>query len=234
MTAPIITGGSINGAAIGASSASTGAFSTLSVTGAATFSGATVANTFSSSGATITGGTISGSSIAATQLTGTVARERLPAGSVLQVVQASASSLGTSTSTTYADTGLSASITPISTSNKILVIVSQSLDIVGGAAVGYGYQVNAGIQLLRGATTLVTTGNDSGGKYTFSIGTGAAPLTGNINGSTIATLTYLDSPATTSPQTYKTQFAKGTTGMSTIFVNTTSSPSFITLMEIAG
>jgi hypothetical protein len=60
MTAPVITGGSINGVTIGASTASTGAFSTLSVTGAATFSGATVANTFSSSGATITGGSISG------------------------------------------------------------------------------------------------------------------------------------------------------------------------------
>jgi hypothetical protein len=98
--------------------------------------------------------------------------------------------------------------------------------------VTYGYQVNAGIQLLRQSTLLVTTGNDTGGKYTFSFGTGAAPITGNISYSTIATLTYLDSPATTSPQTYKTQYAKGTSGMSTIFVNTTNS--FITLMEIAG
>jgi hypothetical protein len=178
--------------------------------------------------------TLTNKSIVASQLTGTIEKARLPAGSVLQVIQGVTSSLGTSTSTTYADTGLSATITPISTSNKILVIVSQSFDVVGGAAVGYGYQVNGGIQLLRGATTLVTTGNDSGGKYTFSIGTGAAPLTGNINGSTIATLTYLDSPATTSAQTYKTQFAKGQTDMSTVFVNTTSSPSFITLKEIAG
>jgi hypothetical protein len=42
MTAPIITGGSINGAAIGASSASTGAFSTLSATGVTTVQAGTV------------------------------------------------------------------------------------------------------------------------------------------------------------------------------------------------
>jgi hypothetical protein len=42
MTAPVITGGSINGTTIGASTASTGAFSTLSATGVATFSAGTV------------------------------------------------------------------------------------------------------------------------------------------------------------------------------------------------
>jgi hypothetical protein len=66
MTAPVITGGSINGTTVGAGTASTGAFTTLSVTGATTFSGATVANTFSSSGATITGGSINGTTIGAT------------------------------------------------------------------------------------------------------------------------------------------------------------------------
>ena len=59
----IVTGGTINNASIGATTASTGAFSTLSATGATTFSGATVANTFSSSGATITGGTINSTAI---------------------------------------------------------------------------------------------------------------------------------------------------------------------------
>ena len=59
-TNPVVSGGSINNTPIGASTASTGAFSALSVTGATTFSGAVVANTFSSSGATITGGSISG------------------------------------------------------------------------------------------------------------------------------------------------------------------------------
>jgi hypothetical protein len=65
-TNPIVSGGSINNTPIGATTASTGAFSTLSVTGATTFSGATVANTFSSSGATITGGAIDGTTIGTT------------------------------------------------------------------------------------------------------------------------------------------------------------------------
>ena len=65
-TSPVISGGSINDATIGATTANTGAFTTLSATGATTFSGATVvsgsltANTFSSSDATITGGSVSG------------------------------------------------------------------------------------------------------------------------------------------------------------------------------
>jgi hypothetical protein len=65
-TNPVVSGGSINNTPIGATTASTGAFSTLSVTGATTFSGATVANTFSSSGATITGGSINGTTVGGT------------------------------------------------------------------------------------------------------------------------------------------------------------------------
>ena len=48
-------------------------------------------------------------------------------GSVLQVVNGSTYTKVSSTSSTYADTGLSASITPSSTSNKVLVIVNQFL-----------------------------------------------------------------------------------------------------------
>jgi hypothetical protein len=177
--------------------------------------------------------TLTNKSIAATQLTGTIAGARLPAGSVLQVVSGSTLSLGTSTSTSYADTGLTATITPSSASNKIMVFVSQSFQAVGGAAVGYGYQVNAGVQLLRQSTTLITSDDDSGGKYSLGFGTGAAPASGNIVLFTVWNINYLDSPATTSAQTYKTQFAKGTSGMSTIYANS-SVRSSITLMEIAG
>ena len=155
------------------------------------------------------------------------------AGTVLQVVSASTTSLGTSTSTSYADTGLTATITPSSASNKIMVFVSQSFQAVGGEAVGYGYQVNAGVQLLRQSTTLITSDSDSGGKYSLGFGTGAAPASGNIVLFTVWSVNYLDSPATTSAQTYKTQFAKGTSGMSTIYANS-SVRSSITLMEIAG
>ena len=190
--------------------------------------------TYTMTAPVITGGTISGSSIAATQLTGTVAAARLPAGTVLQVVSASTTSLGTSTSTSYADTGLTATITPSSASNKIMVFVSQSFQAITGEAVGYGYQVNAGVQLLRQSTTLITSDSDSGGKYSLGFGTGAAPASGNIALFTVWNMNYLDSPATTSAQTYKTQFAKGTSGLSTIYANGGGVRSSITLMEIAG
>ena len=48
----------------------------------------------------------------------------MPTGSVLQVVQATTSTKASTTSTSYADTGLTASITPSSSSNKVLVIIS--------------------------------------------------------------------------------------------------------------
>jgi len=162
-----------------------------------------------------------------------IAKGGMPIGSVLQVVHVGYGTQTTSTSTTYADTGLSASITPTSSSSKILVLVSQGINAVGGAAVGYGYQVDAGVQLLRGATVLVVPTSDSGGKYSAGIGTGVAPASGNIVLWSIVNMNYLDSPATTSSITYKTQFAKGTAGMSTVYANDAAGGSFITLMEIA-
>ena len=50
----------------------------------------------------------------------------MPTGSVLQVVQAEYSSETSSTSGTYADTGLTATITPTTSSSKILVSVNQN------------------------------------------------------------------------------------------------------------
>jgi len=46
------------------------------------------------------------------------------AGAILQVVQATYSTEVGSSSATYADTGLTASITPSSSSNKVLVMIS--------------------------------------------------------------------------------------------------------------
>ena len=48
----------------------------------------------------------------------------ISAGKVLQVVTGTSSTQTNVTSSTYADTGISASITPSSTSNKVLVMFS--------------------------------------------------------------------------------------------------------------
>ena len=66
-------------------------------------------------------------SLPAGQLTGTVVHGRLPTGSVIQVVSATTTTALENTSTsTYADSGLSGSITMTDASNKVLVMVAQT------------------------------------------------------------------------------------------------------------
>ncbi len=112
-------------------------------------------------------------------------------GKVLQVVNASTGTQVTNSTTTHADTTLTASITPSSSSSKILVLVSQN-----GIGKSAGNASNAcDVKLLRGATTL--TG------ITAAAETQTALLL-NVGGISFC---YLDSPATTSSTTYKTTFA---------------------------
>ena len=155
----------------------------------------------------------------------------IPTGSVLQVVQAVKTDRFTTTSGTFVDiTGYSATITPSSTSSKILVI--SSFHVSNGATSAY---VRA--QLLRGATALGL--GDASGSATQITSTSSA---GNSSDPDIfnVSYTYLDSPATTSATTYKWQMAtyssrtgtfNGSTG--TAASNRLNSSSTITLMEIA-
>jgi hypothetical protein len=67
--------------------------------------------------------------VAATKLTGQVPDANAPSGSVIQVVQGSlASGTWSTTSGSFVDTGLVANITPSSTSNKVLVIFTGTID----------------------------------------------------------------------------------------------------------
>ena len=142
----------------------------------------------------------------------------LPEGSVIQVVQQSLDSPADSTSTTMIDTGLSASITPSSTSSKILVTVNHRT-FKNSAAQGMD------MQLLRDSTNLgeIVRGHMYDG------------TTGEINSA--ITFSYLDSPLKTTSVTYKTQFSHNNANGGTIRVCMDSSGGgrdFITLMEIAG
>jgi hypothetical protein len=139
-------------------------------------------------------------------------------GKVLQVVQGTYSTQVTNGTNTYADTGLTATITPSSTSSKVLVIVAQN-----GVAkrTGTGAGANAVVlNLLRGST----------GICLFA---GGIAWTGtnldNIVGST--GVTFLDTPATTSATTYKTQFKNDFNGTN-VQVQINSEVSTITLLEI--
>ena len=157
--------------------------------------------------------TLTNKSIAATQLTGTIAAAALPAGTVLQVVQGTYSTQTTNSTTTYADTGLTATITPTRNTSKILVMIVHGESGKTGTTNGFRSQ------LLRGVNVLTPVSEDSG--YAA-----VASTFFNLSG------TYLDSPATTSSTTYKTQF-KCSAAASTVTAQYSSIPSTITLMEIA-
>jgi hypothetical protein len=111
-------------------------------------------------------------------------------GKVLQVVMGSTSTTVTNSTTTPADTGLTATITPSSATSKVLVLVSHQ-----GCYKSPGNAQNAlSMKLLRGATNIQTISNNL--FYNTTVG----EVTGSISAS------YLDAPATTSATTYKTQF----------------------------
>ena len=138
----------------------------------------------------------------------------LGAGTVLQVVQASYSTPTTTSSASYVDTGLSASITPKFSTSKILVMVHHT------SCYKETNNTNLKLQLVRGSTVIALV--EQAGGYT-------ANSTENNFGS--CSLAYLDSPATTSSTTYKTQM-RADNG-ATVGVQRNSSVSSITLLEIA-
>ena len=144
-------------------------------------------------------------------------------GHVIQVVQGTTSTQVNNTSQgSYADTGLTASITPSSTSSKILVLVNQHCTLDRDNT-----YMNMQFRILRDATAIQTWAGD-------------APHL-EVNGGTVVKLhsviayTYLDNPSSTSTLAYKTQVAPQITSSNgTVRTQFNSRPSFITLMEIAG
>ena len=148
----------------------------------------------------------------------------LPSGSVLQVVTSNTDTEVTTTSTTFSDTGLSATITPSSTSSKILILTRQSTWIERSG----GESAQGWVNLLRDSTQI---------NQTFITAECGLNNESDRAVTNVVSECYLDSPNTTSAVTYKTQ-------QKTAF--TTASPqiatqkggtlyfSTITLMEIAG
>jgi hypothetical protein len=148
-----------------------------------------------------------------------IPKAALPTGSVLQVVNVAYSTAASRSSNVYADTGLSASITPTSATSKILVMVSHN------GCRKDSNNTNLQVILLRGSTQI--SGIDGAGGFTNST------ATNDFGGISIS---YLDSPATTSSTTYKTQF-RSEGNNATVYVNNVngsgSTNSTMTLMEIA-
>ena len=123
--------------------------------------------------------------------TGALEAAAIGAGAIRQVVSAT---YGTSTSTTsssFVDLGLSATITPTSSSSKILAIACLSCIYKNGT------NSSVGVNIVRTSTEIVKFSENT---LSYTGGTGASGVS--------ATMTYLDSPATTSATTYKIQFKK--------------------------
>jgi hypothetical protein len=155
--------------------------------------------------------------------TGISAVQQLPAGSVLQVVQAITNSSASTSSTSAVTTGFSASITPKFSTSKILVTLTAPCDTSASNS-------QIGLTVYRGATNLAVS---VGAVNSFCNNYGAgsriiAPMTIN----------YLDSPSTTSSTTYTAYFynVPGSTGATVIFNAgnaAQASLATITLTEIA-
>jgi hypothetical protein len=129
---------------------------------------------------------------------------------ILQLFSVSLSTQQTTTSATYGDiTGATVTITPQATTNKILVISTNSLLASSASAV-------AGIQILRDATSIFDSlqaymGTDNGGSFTSMV---------------------LDSPNTTSATIYKVQL-KRNSGSGLLYSNLAGSLSNLVVMEIS-
>jgi hypothetical protein len=139
-------------------------------------------------------------------------------GKVLQIVQGTTTTSTNIASTTFTDTNLSATITPSSNTSKILILIAQT---------GYAYRATntAGmsLKLLRNSTDIYTMNNIS----VLAVGATTVDHQTIINGN------YLDSPATTSAITYKTQGkTQSTANSGSAEFQTSSATSIITLLEI--
>jgi hypothetical protein len=138
-----------------------------------------------------------------------------PAGGLVQVVAATYNSGTSSNSSAYADTGLTATITPTNASHRILVLVQQA-----GCGKNTG-NTDLSLTLVRGVTTLATFEGKGGN---------TASTADNFFGT--CGCVYVDSPASTSALVYKTRMASSA-NIPAVYTNWNGSLSSIVLCEIA-
>jgi len=136
-------------------------------------------------------------------------------GKVLQVVQGTTTTRMQTTSTSYVDTNLTATITPSASTSKILVLAFQNVHLNRT-----GTDAACQYKLVRGSTSL--------SEYYLSVYNSTG---GDAEIRQMGTFSYLDSPATTSATTYKTQIRSGNAS-TTSDVQENSSLAAIVLLEI--
>ena len=152
-------------------------------------------------------------------------------GKILQVVQSTYTGVFSTSSATMVDTGLSVSITPTSSSSKILVTVSL------GSFANSGKFKRAMMNIVRGSTNVLIGDARTGTECTAVV----APRASDDNYAQIPlAFTFLDSPNTTSATTYKAQASRGEdtgtvylNGNAGADANSGNAASTIVVMEVA-
>ena len=140
-------------------------------------------------------------------------------GHVIQVISGERTGMSATGGTSYVDTGLSASITPTSTSSKILV----SVDMYFTFRTATTAERQADFRLLRGSTEVAFQRINQ-----WTASSSSVHYFGKMS-----SFEKLDSPSTTSAIEYKTQM-KLNAGSADIFLSHDNAINTITLMEIAG
>jgi hypothetical protein len=145
-------------------------------------------------------------------------------GKVLQVVQGTSNTLTSIVSTTFTDSGLSATITPSSSSSRIMVVISQAATVSRSDSSNWHTY-----RLVRDSTPIWN--NDTTNRRNLA-GFGLYNLS-NQSLKQMYCGSYVDSPATTSATTYKTQWANHTTAnAASVECQSESGDSSLILLEI--
>ena len=132
------------------------------------------------------------------------------AGQVIQVVSATSTTASTITSTSFVTTGFSASITPSSASNKILIIVNFNIEST----------ITSYFNIDRNGTLMSSEPSGLGSNQIQ-----------NLNA--MLGLNFLDSPNSTSSTTYSL-FGKLSSGGQSLYFDPNSATASMVLMEIKG
>ncbi len=143
-------------------------------------------------------------------------------GAVRQVVQGTSGTRVQVSSSSYTDVNPSVSITPSSSSSKILVVAAYS---IGGYS---STNINGGsVQILRGSTSIAEFSN----AYSNQAALGFAS---ELRSAGVYSFIFLDSPSTTSSVTYKLQMKKDQGDRIESPGSSSGALNVLTLMEIAG
>ena len=202
--------------------------SNIAIQGAATGTGVfTLASPATNTDRTLTlpdeAGTVltSAGSLPAGNLTGSVPASAMPAGSVLQVVSnATSNEYGTTSTSFQTENDPAVTITPTSASSKFLVLYTTEAEsnvAETRLTISIGRSISGG-----SSTNNITNEGDGFGQHRSAAGSHR----------TIATVVYLDSPATTSAITYKPSF-RSSSG-NAVYIGGGGALSTMTVMEIAG